>query len=98
VFFQLGKEIEGIEPGAITEIDFEQIMRLRQMPYWQALASARTFDDLKLIAVARSYADGWVYHQARDLGIAIPRREREALLPVAGRRSLPEREEALAEP
>ena len=81
-FFQLGKEIEGIEPGAMTEIDFEQIVRLREMSYAQVLASARTFDDLKLIALARSYADGWVYHQARDLGIKIPRRERVALRPL----------------
>ena len=81
-FFQLGKEIEGIEPGAMTEIDFEQIVRLREMSYAQVLASARTFDDLKLIALARRYADGWVYHQARDLGIEIPRRERVALRPL----------------
>jgi hypothetical protein len=29
---------------------------------------------------ARRYADGWVYRTARELGIAIPRRERGALL------------------
>ena len=76
------REIDGIEPGAITAIDHEAILRLREMPYAQVLASARTFDDLKMIALARRYADGWVYHQARERGIAIPRREREGLLPV----------------
>jgi DNA repair protein RadD len=83
VFFRLGKEIAGIEPGVLGEIDHERIIRFKAMPYWQALATARTFDDLKLIALARSYAPGWVYHQARELGIVIPPREREALLPVA---------------
>ena len=75
------REIEGMAPGAITEIDHEAILRLREMPYAQVLASARTFDDLKRIAAARAYADGWVYRAARELGIAIPRRERGALLP-----------------
>jgi hypothetical protein len=74
------REIEGMAPGAITAIDHEPILRLKQMPYAQVLASARTFEDLKRIAAARGYADGWVYRTARELGIAIPRRERGALL------------------
>jgi len=82
VFPRPAKPIVGLAPGAVIELDFEQILRLRDMPYWQVLASARTFDDLKMIALARRYADGWVYHQARERGIAIPRREREGLLPV----------------
>jgi DNA repair protein RadD len=82
VFFRPTKPIVGIEPGAVVELDFEQILRLRDMPYRQVLAAARTFDDLKMIALARRYAPGWVYIQARERGIAIPRREREALLPV----------------
>jgi hypothetical protein len=68
-------------PGAITVIDHEQITRLKAMPYREILTTARTFEDLKRIAVARRYADGWVYRTARELGIAIPRRERGALLP-----------------
>ena len=52
------------------------------MPYAQVLASARTFDDLKRIAAARGYADGWVYRAAKELGIAIPCRERGALRPL----------------
>jgi len=51
------------------------------MPYREILTTARTFDDLKRIAAARLYADGWVYRTARELGIAIPRRERDALRP-----------------
>jgi superfamily II DNA or RNA helicase len=77
----LPREIEGMAPGAITVIDHEQIARLRQMPYAQVLASARTFDDLKRIAAVRCYADGWVYRAARERGIGIPRRERGTLLP-----------------
>jgi hypothetical protein len=79
VFFRPGREIIGIDPGAMTPIDFAQVARLREMPYAEALASARTFDDLKLIAAARNYADGWVYRVARERGIAIPSRERRVL-------------------
>jgi hypothetical protein len=75
------REIEGMAPGAITEIDHEAILRLREMPYAQVLANARTFDDLKRIAAVRAYADGWVYRAAKELDIPIPRRERGALLP-----------------
>jgi superfamily II DNA or RNA helicase len=75
------REIEGMAPGAITAIDHEAILRLREMPYAQVLASARTFDDLKRIAAVRGYADGWVYRAAKELGIAIPQRERGALRP-----------------
>jgi superfamily II DNA or RNA helicase len=75
------REIAGMAPGAITAIDHEQITRLKAMPYREILTTARTFDDLKRIAAARRYADGWVYRTARELGIAIPRRERGALLP-----------------
>jgi superfamily II DNA or RNA helicase len=82
VFFAPQREIQGIAPGAITEIDYEQVMRLREMPYRQAIATARTFDDLKVIALARCYADGWVYRAAKELGIPIPHRERGALLPL----------------
>jgi DNA repair protein RadD len=83
VFFRPTKPIVGLAPGAVIELDFEQILRLRDLPYWQVVASARTFDDLKMIALARRYAPGWVYIQARERRIAIPRREREVLLPVA---------------
>jgi superfamily II DNA or RNA helicase len=76
------REIDGIEPGTLAEIDHERILRLKAMPYAQVLASARTFEDLKRIAAARQYADGWVYRTARELGIAIPRRERGALRPL----------------
>jgi superfamily II DNA or RNA helicase len=75
------REIEGMAPGAITAIDHETVLRLKAMPYAQVLASARTFEDLKRIAAARLYADGWVYRAAKELGIAIPRRERRALRP-----------------
>jgi DNA repair protein RadD len=75
------REIEGMAPGAITAIDHEAILRLREMPYAQVLANARTFDDLKRIAAVRAYADGWVYRAAKELDIPIPRRERGALLP-----------------
>jgi hypothetical protein len=84
VFVQRGQEIMGLSPGDMTEIDFEQIARLRDLPYRQVLESARSFDDLKLIAAARRYADGWVYHAAKARGIAIPSRERSMLTPVAG--------------
>ncbi len=80
------REIEGIAPGAITAIDHQRILQLKQMPYAQVLASARTFEDLKLIAATRLYADGWVYRAAKELGIAIPYRERGALLrPIPAR-------------
>jgi DNA repair protein RadD len=82
VFERPRKEIACLSPGAVIDLDLEQILRLRDLPYWQVLASARTFDDLKLIAAARRYAPGWVYRAAKELGIPIPRREREVLLPV----------------
>ena len=86
VFFDPPREIAGMAPGAITAIDHETVLRLKQMPYAQVLASARTFDDLKLIAAARGYVDGWVYRAAKELGIAIPYRERGALLrPIPAR-------------
>jgi DNA repair protein RadD len=75
------REIAGMAPGAITVIDHEAVLRLKAMPYAQVLASARTFDDLKRIAAVRGYADGWVYRAAKELGIAIPQRERGALRP-----------------
>jgi superfamily II DNA or RNA helicase len=81
-FFQPGKEIDGIEPGALAAIDHEAILRLREVPYAQVLARARTFSDLKIIAAARHYADGWVYRAAREVGIAIPQQERRVLLPL----------------
>jgi superfamily II DNA or RNA helicase len=78
---RVGREIEGIEPGEVCEIDHETVLRLKAMSYAEVLASVRTFDDLKRIAAARGYVPGWIYHAARELGIAIPRRERGALLP-----------------
>jgi hypothetical protein len=72
------------------------------MPYREILTTARTFDDLKRIAAARRYADGWVYRTAKELGIAIPRREQGALLrpppiPTHGSsdRTCPDRAEAM---
>jgi hypothetical protein len=64
-------EIAGIDPGELVEIDEREIARLRGLPYAKAVAMADSFEDLKLIGLARGYKAGWAYKVAPELGIAI---------------------------
>lgn len=66
------QEIVGNHPGGLIEIDRVQLERLRGMSYGEAMATARTFEDLKRIGAAHGYKPGWPFRAAPELGIPIP--------------------------
>ena len=41
-----------------------------ERPYREVLAMVRTREQLEIIAMAKGYKRGWVWHTARELGLS----------------------------
>jgi superfamily II DNA or RNA helicase len=75
-------EIAGVDPGEL--VDEQGIARLRGMSYAKAVATAESFEHLKLIGRARGYKRGWAFKVAPELGIAISEKAPVTFSPTAG--------------
>ena len=66
-----GGEIAEDLTGALHLIDEQMIMEAMadERPYREVLGLVRTREHLEIIAMAKGYRPGWIWHTARELGL-----------------------------